>query len=234
MNFALAGNIISYGKKDIKTENREFDLTRNSKIPPVLSGRILHSLGPTETFKLCQEKMISCPEGGLIYKFIKSSMFLGNVNPTLKFDHILKCNPIIKSETNPIGFKTQTECVKTILELREWAGLEELKLTDDQKTELFTEFKSEEALKCRWSRELAVIDDDNEWQMKLNECIETIKLELSTLGLGSFKEITFNYEPRHDRTTNIWDDIFDENGNYQNLKKWLDHGSPRDWDITNE
>ena len=242
MNFAFAGNNFSHGKKDlakdfndnlnideIKTIKRELDLTRNSKIPTVLSGQILHSLGPTETFNLCQEKMISCPEGGLIYKFIKSSQFLDNVNPTFDFNHMLKCKTIIKSDANPTGFKTPMECFKTIVELRNWARLNELQLTTEQKTEIAQQFKSEEALKCRWSRELATFDDDNEWEKKLNECIETIKLELSALGLGSFKEITFNFEPRYfgpaisPLIENRWNrELLNPGENYKNLKTWLD------------
>ena len=138
-----------------------------------------------------------------------------------------------QNETNYNGFTTVDQCIATLLGLREWVGLEELNLTNQQIADI-KELDFDWALKCRWNRELASIKDANKWQQELNKCIETKQTQRNFLSLGPFNatELDQMYEDRYTLHIEpfirmIWNyDMFqkDRNGNHNQLKSWLDQG----------
>ena len=183
---------------------------------PLLS-RFIYKIGAHAAFELCRDRRLDCPETGLIYKFIKSSQFFNNAHPTLNFHHALRCKMMVESQDNPIGFKTKNECLNSIIELREWIGLDELQ------SEEITQVKGfgfNDALKCRW-----MYNEDE----RTKECLDTILLNRKSLGLIEFNQTEMEQikeprclEPMTDGFLISTPEIFEHDGRCARIKSILD------------
>ena len=148
-----------------------------------------------------KERMLNFQKNSQNYKFVNG---FGDYKPVLSFNHASQCTLLLESDANPLGFKTSEECLKTIIGLREWAGLEPI---DFEKEEAAVNqgFGFKNALKCRWSRDLASIKEDQEWNQTLKECLDTIQSRRIAFGLESFnnEEMEIFQEPRHTNQENV-------------------------------
>ena len=135
---------------------------------------------------------------------------------------------------NSWGFVTKDGCYETMLQLRSWAGLQEISL---EKEELAAKqgLGFTDGLKCRWMRRNPKWTQ-KQWIKQTKICLDTIESQRSALGLGfddaewaELNEQRYTYpttlEPfnAYERWNN---DLFeaDENGQYIKLKAWLDQG----------
>ena len=228
--------IISGSMENEKINKTEQALEPNQKIPAdLIFGPLVYKLGPTETLKLCNQNKFECPDHSLVYKFIKIAQHLGEYNELLSEFHALRCKSVQENETNPIGLKTRKECLSTIVELREWVGLDELRLTKEQKADI-QGLNFDGALKCRWSRELAAIpiQDIKQWNEKLQTCLENIQTQRIELGLDPLNETEMSQlnEPRYIQPfiLNLFIQVLGENHwnpklfEIGSMKTWLDQG----------
>ena len=147
-----------------------------------LLGLFLYKIGPIQTLKLCKNRLLDCPENGLIYKYIQSGHLFGNVEPTLGFDHVKKCKWISEMNENPMGFTTKNECFKTMNDLRKWVELQDFAL--DEIIE-FKGFGFDDALKCRWMRKQPEWNQE-EWEKQSRNCLVNIIQQRALLGTRPF------------------------------------------------
>ena len=165
--------------------------------------------------------------------YFKSGQVLGNANPPLTFEHVLRCKFMVEPtfDSDNVGFRSRQECVKTMNELREWAGFKPFE--QDQIAEI-KRIGLNDALKCRWMRK----DPEwtlNEWRKKSKTCLRKIIKQRSLFKFRKFNlsELNQIYEPFYINdlkfeplvSKSYWNDtLFESNENYYNLKNWLDKG----------
>ena len=142
-----------------------------------------------------------------------------------------KCKWLNESDSNPDGFKTTTECAMTIFKLRNWIGLKPLTISRPQIADI-KGLTFNDALKCRWNRELAAIrlNYRRDWFIQLIDCVEFIQKKRAIIGLKPFNTSQWVElkEKRHVKPFPPMRDVkilsTNQDEQYNFLKIWLDHG----------
>ena len=205
-------------------------------ITPLL-GPLIYKIGANKTLQLCKQRILDCPLESPVHKFIQTFQLFEYTNPILSFDHAINCYWVLNNESRPFGFRSKKECLGMFDELRNFVGLEVFDLKKE-KMAVNHKFGFRDALKCRWSRQLADIPMSNLelWLNTLTNCVKNIEDHRVLLGLEAFNNVENNvlFEPRYTAPPTIeastaypnWNpSLFeqDETGNYHHLKTYLDH-----------